>query len=293
MKQVRHCPTCRSDKHARFSVRKHKLCRCNACGLVFVPVIPNDVISIYRDDRRSSPTQYYQASRVVDEIVFDERLAYLENFTRKKTLLEVGCSIGTLLTVARNRGWSGLLGIEPNPVAARMCQSSGVEVINEPFSSRLLSQIDRKFSAIVLFDVIEHIEDPIELINTIEELLLDDGVVLITTPNYSSILTRLLQIKPAEHLFYFDRTTISRYLKKQGYEILVIEECSRPHDYDAMKFGTTTLSSFTGRLLSRLVVQFRLQTFVNFLFARFIRNELLVIARKPSCRINGNKGESA
>ena len=281
MKLVDHCPSCKSENRTDFLIRKINLCRCSKCGLVFLPTIPNNLITMYKEDSFSSPTSYYEASRSIDEIVSNERLSRLEHFSRKEALLDIGCNVGTFLGVARDRGWRSVVGIEPNLHAANVCENNGLTVINKPYSPDIVSKLNQRFSAIVLTDVIEHLENLTELMSTIGELLTDDGVILVVTPNFSSIVARLLQIKPREHLIYFDKASLTNLFERYHFETLVLEETSRPRAIGALAIGTT-FSTNLGKSIPRLVSILRLQALANLILTTFVRDELFLISRKNS-----------
>jgi 2-polyprenyl-3-methyl-5-hydroxy-6-metoxy-1,4-benzoquinol methylase len=46
-----------------------------------------------------------------------------------------------------------------------------------------LSQIDKRFSLITCFDVLEHLADPISALQSIKEKMTDDGLIFVTVPN--------------------------------------------------------------------------------------------------------------
>ena len=234
---------------------------------------------MYKEDSFSSPTSYYEASRGIDEIVSNERLSRLEQFSRKEALLEIGCNVGTFLGVARDRGWRSIVGIEPNSHAANVCENNGLNVINKPYSPDIVSELNQRFSAVVLTDVIEHLENLTELMSTIGELLTDDGVILVVTPNFSSIVARFVQIKPLEHLIYFDKASLTNLFERYNFETLVLEETSRPRAIDALAIGTT-FSTNLGKSILRLVSILRLQALANLVLTTFVRDELFLISRR-------------
>lgn len=61
--------------------------------------------------------------------------------------------------------------------------------LNDNFSRALRT---RPFNAVCLVEVIEHVENPWHLLREARQLVGDDGILLITTPNTASFLSRLL-----------------------------------------------------------------------------------------------------
>ena len=82
------------------------------------------------------------------------------------------------------------------------------------------------FSVITMWDVIEHISNPIMAISKASELLEDGGIIAINTPDSGSLFAKVLGKKwhlivPPEHLFLFDKKNMEDLLKKQGFEVLL------------------------------------------------------------------------
>src|SRR5512138_932269 len=93
--EVLNCPSCSSNKFTIFQRRgDHKLQKCSSCGLIYLTPREQDTLSIYEDNKSSSPSSYYIRSREIDEKVFKRRLTLLERFTNKGKILDIGSSVG-------------------------------------------------------------------------------------------------------------------------------------------------------------------------------------------------------
>ena len=85
-----------------------------------------------------------------------------------------------------------------------------------------------RFDAITMFDVIEHLHDPFGTIASIRDMLTDNGVVVITTMDSTSFVSRIMGKRLEdfrrirEHLFFFSRSNLVSILIKQGFEILEV-----------------------------------------------------------------------
>ena len=74
-------------------------------------------------------------------------------------------------------------------------------------------------------DVIEHVKDPTKALQKAAEMLNDDGILWISTPNYESSFSRLKKFTDAmwcekNHITYFSYITFSALLENCGFEIL-------------------------------------------------------------------------
>ena len=79
-----------------------------------------------------------------------------------------------------------------------------------------MDSVDNKVDVITLFDVIEHVENPLKLLENAYEHLNEDGMLLVYTPNHKSLEFEVLgtnntQYFPSDHLFIMSSDTV-RYL---------------------------------------------------------------------------------
>jgi SAM-dependent methyltransferase len=135
-------------------------------------------------------------------------------------VLDVGCGLGALLDVMNGRSFDGY-GVEvgqgsaaftsqryPNRVHAGTVESAGYP--------------DGFFDLVTMFDVIEHLEDPVVTLTEVKRILAPNGWLYVMTPNIYSINSQLMrsrwyQYKPHEHLFYFSPRSLTVALKRCGF----------------------------------------------------------------------------
>jgi 2-polyprenyl-3-methyl-5-hydroxy-6-metoxy-1,4-benzoquinol methylase len=98
-------------------------------------------------------------------------------------LLDVGCSSGAFLGSAIQLGFLAQ-GVEPAPKAAQTAQASGLKVFQGLLHE---AHFDAgQFDAITLLEVIEHLREPLPLLQESVRLLRPGGVMLIGTANTDS-----------------------------------------------------------------------------------------------------------
>lgn len=99
-------------------------------------------------------------------------------------LLDIGCSSGALLRIAKDLGFSRAEGVEPAPLAAQSANEAGLKV-----TCGLLHEAkfpNASFDALTLFEVIEHLKDPAALLQECRRILRPGGMMLIGTGNGTS-----------------------------------------------------------------------------------------------------------
>lgn len=148
--------------------------------------------------------------------------------------LDVGAGAGEVVVAARALGWSseGLdlsskvcdYGMEVNQVKIHCC-----DIFDERFKPN-------SYHLITLFDIIEHVDDPLALLQRAEELLVEGGGVYISTPNEKGFVIRTgnmlkgggqtMHLSPTAdpyHLFGYSPDSIDFMLAKSGFRKLSLE----------------------------------------------------------------------
>lgn len=98
-------------------------------------------------------------------------------------LLDVGCSSGSFLDTAVQLGYKAE-GVEPAAQAASAAQARGLKVRHGLLNEVAYS--DGEFDAITLFEVIEHLREPLPLLQECHRVLRPGGILLIGTGNAAS-----------------------------------------------------------------------------------------------------------
>jgi len=121
---------------------------------------------------------------------------------RNGRLLDVGSGNGTFLMLMAKLGWE-VMGIEPDPIAARYAQGQGLEVVVGRLED--IKFEPESFDAITLSHVIEHISDPVHVFKVLSYALKPGGLLVSISPNPCGILSRIFgtswrELDPPRHL---------------------------------------------------------------------------------------------
>ncbi len=134
-------------------------------------------------------------------------------------ILDIGCSTGVFLAEAKRRGWGHLEGIEISPSAAAFARRLlKCDVHEVPIESANLPA--EHFDAVTVYEVIEHLPDPIGFVREIARVLRRSGTVTFSTPNWESPWERQcrdVHRAPPYHLNYFTPSTITKLLTGAGF----------------------------------------------------------------------------
>jgi SAM-dependent methyltransferase len=102
---------------------------------------------------------------------------------KRSSILEVGCGTGGNITFLRKFG--ELICVESDNSAAELARERNQAPILSGALPNEMPVFDRQFHLIVLFDVIEHIDDDSESLRVLCKLLKPGGRIVLTVPAFS------------------------------------------------------------------------------------------------------------
>ena len=105
----------------------------------------------------------------------------------KGKMLDVGCGNGDTVFYAKQIGWQAK-GIELDPVAVTAAKSRGLDIVEGTYEN--LSNYSNEFDCVVCSHVLEHVYDPVKMLQLLTETLKSNGVLILSLPNASSHLRR-------------------------------------------------------------------------------------------------------
>ena len=243
MEQVR-CNLCGADDTRLIAVIDQlRIVRCNRCGLTYVnPRLAQGELqeiyteSYYDHDGIVNGLEFFgYEDYVADEenikLTFADRLRTIEKLTARGRLLDIGCATGFFLALARDNGWQ-VVGTEVSTFSAGYARERlGVDVRLGTLKS--LGFEDGSFDTVTMWDVLEHVTDPMAELGEIARILRTGGVLSIITPDAGSLVARILgdrweeYRRVREHVYFFSRRTLSRMLNEVGFEILKVESAGK------------------------------------------------------------------
>lgn len=200
-----------------------------------------------------------------------------KEYSNKRKLLDIGSATGIFLHLAKKQGFK-VTGIEPSAYAAKIAQSQ----LNIPTTVNTFEnvKIKSKYNVVTLLDVVEHLSEPKKVINKIKKNLSENGLLIVTTPNYASLITFIVEwlykisfklisgpVKRffmPEHYFYFTKRSIENLVENSGFEIIRSITTESAYEIVPMSY------------IQRKIIG------VIFLFGRILnlQNRTIIVARK-------------
>ncbi len=221
------CPICQANQATAFYTKHgYVLVRCAACGAIYVSPMPTpeEIAAHYQK------AEYFAGENEQGYLNYaDMKKALLPHFRRRLqtletrlphrgNLLDFGCAAGYFLEEAQQRGWR-ISGVELSQDMARRAE----QLLHVPIYTALENVSERDFDAITLWEVIEHLPDPIGILRQLRDRLRPGGVLTLSTPNTGHwqalrAKERWTSYRPPSHLQYFTRETLVEALHRAGFE---------------------------------------------------------------------------
>ena len=229
------CPLCSEPHHVSvFAEDGYEVRRCRACGMVWVSprLDERGLVEIYAQDsywRSEAPRLRGYARYREDEqlylATFRLRLSRaLRHGPVRGRALDVGCAAGYCMRVLADRGFE-VHGVEPSPaIAGYGRERFGFDTIHVgTLDTAPLARAS--FDLITMWDVVEHVPDPLSLLETARSLLRPGGTLVLETQNVTSPFARVLgsrwhHFKHAEHIYHFNPRTIEDLLGRAGFAVV-------------------------------------------------------------------------
>jgi SAM-dependent methyltransferase len=229
LETLKYCPVCGSEKHEHYlDVLGHDdgayhLCECGAAFLT--PRMDDEELAEfyssgrYRDvvDSRDDTNQDARKQHA-------DRAAYLVELLKKSKFnshLDIGCASGELLRAVK----------KAHPEVFSLGVDSDPTMIAEDFTVvKTLEEVEvdgvtsREFDLITIIQTLEHINNPVRMMNMIYDRLSTNGAVMIEVPNRRADLVAYI---PPQHVIAYDEKSLRRLLS--GFTIKTLAFHGHPY----------------------------------------------------------------
>ena len=217
MKSNRYCIICgKRDFRLIKSVGAYKIFECKNCQLAYT-----DSSKVSLKERQKQKDILYSLTEYKKEIKkhtkkFIKILKIIKKFKKTGKLLDVGEGFGLFSKIAKEKSKFHVEIIEPYLetyyVNNKNIKSHRLKLEN------FIKNTNRRYDVIVLLDVLEHFESPDQIIENVKKILKDKGLIVISLPNYKSIMAYLSKRwawwMVEDHKYHFSPNSISQLMEK-------------------------------------------------------------------------------
>jgi len=211
--------------------------KCHGCGVVYQSPMPSAtaIEEIYGQDNDGyfvSDTK--NANHIEGEAWLRETARFFISLLAQQlglhgadawkayNVLDFGCGTGILLSELHKQG-AVVAGVEMSPWACEYGRTHfGLTMHNEDILTVDLPP--QHFDVITMSHVIEHLPDPVKIVQRLALLLKPNGLMMIATPHAESLGakvfgSRWLYYLPDEHLHLFDAPSLQNVVEQAGLRV--------------------------------------------------------------------------
>lgn len=202
--------------------------KCSRCGALSIDPVPRDQLS------RIYPQNYYSFDKqVTGSLAFrakdwlDQRFykGFLSKLSQSRiNVLDIGGGSGTQLSslkkVDPRIAYTAIVDLDEK--AGESARQQGHEYFCGRFEDYSPS---RRFEVILMLNLIEHVDNPGELLRKAHDVLSPDGIVIIKTPNTDSLDARLFRKRNwggyhcPRHWVLFNRENLEALVERAGLKV--------------------------------------------------------------------------
>ena len=220
---------------------------CSVCeSLVYTTPVDINITKITDDNQNFYGREYWFSHQETDldqpDIITRSRtdlsercLHWLRTVLKYKLMpaqmVELGCAHGGFVAILRQAGYEAV-GLELSPWIVEFArQTFNIPVLLGPIEEQPIKP--DSLDAILLMDVLEHLQEPLKTMHYCLELLKQDGILIIQTPRFPEGINHsqleqekslfLKQLKPIDHLYLFSETAVRTFFNRLGAEYIAFE----------------------------------------------------------------------
>lgn len=225
------CNLCGEKEYKRREgeVRDNKeleIYECISCGLVYLSDTSHIKKDFYEESNMHKEFDYEKWKK---ETAFDDqrRFDFLKSSLVNKRVLDFGSGNGGFVFKAKNLA-KEVEAVELEKAIHPYYEQNSIPLYDD------LAKIDKKYDLITSFHVIEHLENPEEILIELKKLLLEKGRMIIEVPNANDALLTIYENEGFSkftywscHLYLYTQYTLTKLAKKAGLKVDFIKHIQR------------------------------------------------------------------
>lgn len=253
-----HCG--RKDVASEFVAARFRHVRCAGCGMVYVS--PRLKAGLLHDSYDEEGYADYYKLKILPSLQYRREVIGWRKYDQimrfvsgPGTVLDIGCGVGDLLSLFKDRGWT-CRGIEFNRFAAAFARETfGLDVVAQSVMD--LDPSGRRYDCIMLWGVLEHFTEPLAVLAKVYEMLKPEGVLVLEVPSGDSVLVRYVEqfggpvrriIEGDRHNMLFSVKALREMPERAGFRLLHLQSNGLDVDTVLRMNGAALPVELVGRL---------------------------------------------
>ncbi|MDD2634133.1 MAG: class I SAM-dependent methyltransferase [Bacteroidales bacterium] len=224
-----YCEVCGNKNPHKFNLKFERsdfnVVECQNCEFVFIPQFYREHIAYeeYRDEEVLNSVR--KGNNYIKFRRHKLRIKLIRKYVKTGKLYDIGVGWGHFLYTAKLMGFDAS-GVEISELMHHYAVNDlQLNVVHDNFFKVKIPE--NTLDIVTMWDVLEHIEKPAEVVRKINYILKDNGYLVFQVPQIDSKVARKQKEKwsmmSLEHINYFSKSSITTLLKNEGFEIVKIK----------------------------------------------------------------------
>lgn len=183
------CPICQEEgaEIERFNFPAYRIFTCRNCLVRFCqPLVDNR--TVYTSEFIARKKEYLEPE--FSEI--HPKLAQYITGLHQKRILDIGCGAGWFLDALKDS--NDVLGLEGSVAYESILNEKGIPCRIGDLEQQLSLLPEKHYDVITMWDVFEHLYDPMAILRLVKQKLADDGILINWTNNYDDAISRFAEL---------------------------------------------------------------------------------------------------
>ncbi len=296
---ISYCPICKVERTMSPMFKKWTwdIYPCPSCSVFYVSPQPTDIEikKIYTGEYFERGGKYegdFPGGKGARRNHLN-KLKYIQKYRPSKSgnILDVGCAKGGFLSIAKEEGYN-VVGIDISEEASDFARNE----LNLDVRTSFLHEAkfpDEHFDVITIWDVLEHLPDPNNILQEVCRILRPDGIIAFSTGDIASFWAKITGshwqlLTPPQHLFFFSIPSIRKILGRNYFQLLAFKKIGKWVSCDFIGFKANEAFGVLGKLISFF---FRIPIFKRKLLYLNLFDTMTCIAVKANIHKNKNSNK--
>lgn len=239
----RTCPVCGSKekkliRHITFNMpeayglpNQYDVVSCIQCGFCYAnTTATQEDYDLYYKNCNVYTAGPKGAADKPNYIWLDKQLEKIyENNKKDIQILDIGFGKGEFLEYLYRQGYKNIKGIDPSKDSVAYTREKGLETYVGNIYDTDVDGLIEKVDFVCLWEVLEHLLNPADALNSLKSYLKEDGYIFIAVPDCGSLSADRMPIANhfnQEHINYFSVQTLNNLMEKNSFTNIVFENVS-------------------------------------------------------------------
>ena len=175
---------------------------------------------------------YKEMGKIMEDIYFP-RAIIRERIAKGARVLDIGCAFGYFLKCCDAYRLE-TYGVDISDYAIQQAREiTKAKLLNHDVNGGLAMFVDNFFDLITIFDTIEHLASPYNLLKEVHRVLRPEGKMIITVDNLHAIARiwkrgKWQGFREETHLYLFTPSSLKFLLERSGFEVTRLETPFNP-----------------------------------------------------------------